>query len=165
MESLVVEEKTRDLLEKKYEEADYQDCFTVEVNYNTANKKLQVFVDSDSGMTFQKCQRLSRYLESFIDEENWLGEKYTLEVSSPGVDRPLMLPRQFKKNIGRRLEVEVKEEQKTQKGELIKTTEQGIVLAFQRTRKQGKKKIKEDVELEIPYDQIEKAIVKISFKK
>jgi hypothetical protein len=59
----------------------------------------------------------------------------------------------------------VKEEQKTQKGELIKTTEQGIVLAFQRTRKQGKKKIKEDVELEIPYDQIEKAIVKISFKK
>lgn len=165
IESLVVEEKTRDLLEKKYEEADYQDCFTVEVNYNTANKKLQVFVDSDSGMTFRKCQRLSRYLESFIDEENWLGEKYTLEVSSPGVDRPLILPRQFKKNIGRRLEVDVKEEQKTQKGELIKASDEGIVLAFQKTRKQGKKKIKEDVELEIPYDQIEKAIVKISFKK
>lgn len=161
----MIEEKTRDLLEKKYEEADYQDCFTVEVKYNTANKKLQVFVDSDSGMTFRKCQRISRYLESFIDEENWLGEKYTLEVSSPGVDRPLLLPRQYRKNLGRRLEVDIKEEKKTQKGELIKADDEKIILAFQKTRKQGKKKIKEDVELEIPYDQIEKAIVKISFKK
>lgn len=161
----MIEEKTRDLLEEKYVEADYEDCFTVGVHYNTANKKLQVFVDSDSGMTFRKCQRISRYLESFIDEENWLGEKYTLEVSSPGVDRPLLLPRQFKKNIGRRLEVEVKEEEKKHKGELIKANDQGIVLAFQTTRKQGKKKIKEEVELEIPYEQIEKALVKISFKK
>lgn len=161
----MIEEKTRDLLEKKYEEADYQDCFTVDINYNTANKKLQVFVDSDSGMTFRKCQRLSRYLESFIDEEQWLGEKYTLEVSSPGVDRPLVLPRQYKKNIGRRLEVDLKEEKKKQKGKLIKADEEGIRLAFQQTRKQGKKKIKEEVELDIPYQQIDKAIVKISFKK
>jgi ribosome maturation factor RimP len=160
----VIEEKTRDLLEKKYEEEDYKDCFTVEVKYNTANKKLQVFVDSDSGMTFRKCQRVSRYLESFIDEESWMGEKYTLEVSSPGVDRPLVLPRQYKKNLGRRLEVEVKEEDKKYKGELIKADEEQIVLAFEKTRKQGKKKIKESVEMEIPYDQIKKAIVKISFK-
>lgn len=161
---LVIEEKTRDLLEKKYEEEDYKDCFTVEVKYNTTNKKLQVFVDSDSGMTFRKCQRVSRYLESFIDEESWMGEKYTLEVSSPGVDRPLVLPRQYKKNLGRRLEVEVKEEDKKYKGELIKADEEQIVLAFEKTRKQGKKKIKESVEMEIPYDQIKKAIVKISFK-
>lgn len=160
----MIREKTIDLLEKKYEEADYQDCFTVEVNYNTANKKLQVFVDSDSGMTFQKCQRISRYLESFIDEENWLGEKYTLEVSSPGIDRPLTLSRQYKKNIGRRLEVTLKDEDKKYKGELIKADDQQIVLAFEKTHKQGKKKIKEDVEMEIPYEQIEKTIVKISFK-
>jgi ribosome maturation factor RimP len=121
-------------------------------------------VDSDSGMTFRKCQRVSRYLESFIDEESWMGEKYTLEVSSPGVDRPLVLPRQYKKNLGRRLEVEVKEEDKKYKGELIKADEEQIVLAFEKTRKQGKKKIKESVEMEIPYDQIKKAIVKISFK-
>lgn len=161
----MIAEKTRDLLEQKYTEPDYQDCFTVEVNYNPASKKLQVFVDSDSGMNFQKCQRLSRYLESFIDEENWLGEKYTLEVSSPGVDRPLVLPRQFKKNIGRRLEVAVREEQKKYKGELVEASESGIVLAFEQTQKQGKKKIKTDVRLDIPYEQIEKAVVKISFKQ
>jgi ribosome maturation factor RimP len=159
----VVEEKIRDLLEEKYQEEEFADCFTVEIKYNTANKKLQVFTDSDSGMTFRKCQRLSRFLESYIDEENWLGEKYTLEVSSPGVDRPLLLPRQYQKNIGRRLEVDTKIDDKKRKGILTRADEQGICLEFEETRKQGKKKIKEKVELELPYEQITKAIVKISF--
>jgi len=160
----VVEEQIRDLLEEKYKEEEYQDCFTVEVKYNTANKKLQVFVDSDSGITFSKCQRMSRYLESFIDGENWLGEKYTIEVSSPGVDRPLILPRQYQKSIGRRLEVDVKVDDKKRKGTLIRADGNGICLEFEETRKQGKKKIKETIELEIPYTEISKAIVKISFK-
>lgn len=161
--SLVVEEKIRDLLLEKYKEEGFEDCFTVEIKYNTANKKLQVFVDSDSGMTFAKCQQLSRYLESFIDGEDWLGEKYVLEVSSPGVDRPLTLPRQYRKNIGRRMEIDTKADDKKKKGILTRADEQGICLSFEQTRKQGKKKIKEQVELEIPYEQITKAIVKISF--
>ena len=161
----MIEEKTRDLLEQKFTEEEYQDCFIVEVKYNPANKKLQAFVDSDSSMTFQKCQRISRFLESYIDEEQWMGEKYTLEVSSPGVDRPLMLARQYKKNIGRRLEVVLRDDDKKYKGNLIKADDEGIVLESQETRKQGKKKIKETVETEIPYERISKAIVKITFKK
>lgn len=161
----VIEERTRDLLEQKFQEEEYQDCFIVEVKYNPANKKLQAFVDSDSSMTFRKCQRLSRFLESYIDEEQWMGEKYTLEVSSPGVDRPLLLPRQYKKNVGRRLEVSLNEDDKKYKGNLIEADDQGIVLESQQTRKQGKKKIKEMVQTEIPYDQINKAVVKITFKK
>lgn len=161
--SIVIEEKIRDLLEEKFQEEDYADCFIVEVKYNTANKKLQAFVDSDSSMTFRKCQRLSRFLESYIDEGNWLGEKYTLEVSSPGVDRPLQLVRQYKKNIGRRLEVLIESDDKKHKGTLIKADDQKIVLQFDMTRKQGKKKIKETVEQEIPYNQINKAVVKITF--
>ncbi|GAB5551702.1 MAG: ribosome maturation factor RimP [Saprospiraceae bacterium] len=161
----MIEERTRDLLEQKFQEEEYQDCFVVEVKYNPANKKLQAFVDSDSSMTFRKCQRLSRFLESYIDDEQWMGEKYTLEVSSPGVDRPLKLARQYTKNIGRRLEVLLHDDDKKYKGSLIKADDQGIVLESQQTRKQGKKKIKETVETEIPYDQIRKAIVKITFKK
>ena len=151
-------------MEAKFQEEEFQDCYILEIKFNPANKKMQVYADSDSGMTFRKCQRLSRYLEGYIDEENWLGEKYTLEVSSPGVDRPLSLPRQYKKNIGRRLEVELITDEKNKKGKLIKADDQGIELEYEHTRKQGKKKIKETVVAEIPYDQIAKAKVKISFK-
>ncbi len=161
----MIVEKITDLLTQKFEEEDYDDCFIVEIKHNPTNNKLAVFVDADSGMTFRKCQRLSRYLESYIDEEGWIGEKYILEVSSPGIDRPLVMPRQFKKNIGRRLELEVDIDDKKRKGVLTKADEEGICLSFEQTRKQGKKKIKEQVELELPYSAIKKATVKISFKK
>ena len=138
-----IQEKINDLLVAKFTEEDFQDCFIVEIKFNPTNNKLQAYVDSDSGMTFRKCQKLSRFLESYIDEGNWLGEKYTLEVSSPGVDRPLSIPRQYIKNIGRRLEVSVNIDDKKRKGKLIKADEEKICLEFEQTRKQGKKKIKE----------------------
>ena len=160
----MITEQIRDLLEAKFQEEAFSDCFIVEIKFNPTNNKLQAYVDSDSGMTFRKCQQLSRYLESYIDEEAWLGERYVLEVSSPGVDRPLLIPRQYINNIGRRFEVAVNIDDKLRKGTLIKADQEAICLTFEQTRKQGKKKIKEQVELEIPYEQIVSAIVKISFK-
>src|SRR5690625_6104146 len=60
---------------------------------------------SDSGMTLAKCQAFSRHIESYLDETLVLGEKYELDVSSPGLDRPLKLVRQYHNNIGRDLKV------------------------------------------------------------
>jgi len=96
------------LLDKKFEEEDFNDCFLVEAHHN--NSKLELFIDSDSNITFTKCRKISRYLESFIDENGWLGEKYTLDVSSPGITRPLKFKRQYVKNIGRKMEIKLKEE-------------------------------------------------------
>ena len=158
----MIELKIEQLLEEKFKEEEYADCFIIDISLNV-NKKLEVFIDCDSSLTFQKCQRISRYLESYIDEEGGLGEKYTLEVSSPGVARPLKLPRQYVKNIGRELDVKYNEEDKM-KGKLIAADDEKITLEYVEVTRIKKKKIKETKTLDIPYGNIRKAKVKISFR-
>ncbi len=93
-----ITERITRLLEEKYSTDEvFADCFTVSVEMKPG-QKLYVFADSDSGMTFEKCQKLSRYLESHIDSNGWLGEKYLLEVSSPGIGRPFQFLRQYNNN-------------------------------------------------------------------
>lgn len=155
--------KVEKLLAEKFKEEEFSDCFLVATELNKGNK-LEVFVDSDSGMTFQKCQRISRYLEQFIDEEKWLGEKYTLEVSSPGITRPLKFERQYRKNIGRVLTVKRNDGSK-EEGTLKEVTETAITLEEKKRIKDGKKKKTQLVETIIPFDEIREAKVKIVFKK
>ncbi len=158
----MVEEKIIDLLEAKFEEADFQECFWLDVKL-LPNKKLEVILDSDSGINFTTCRQISRYLESHIDEEGWLGEKYVLEVSSPGVNRPLKIQRQYPKHMGRKLEVKLADGTKHE-GRLVELTDNGIVLEAKVRRKEGKRKVTEVVQTPIPFDTIDKALVKISFK-
>jgi ribosome maturation factor RimP len=161
-EYMEVPERITQLLEEKFatDEA-FADCFTVDVDLKPANKLL-VFVDSDSGMSFDKCQRLSRYLESHIDTNGWLGDKYVLEVSSPGLSRPLSFLRQYRNNIGRVVAVTLKD--KTQQLGTLKAVEDTqIVLAQTAVEKEGKKKKEVPVETVIPFEQIEKTIVKAKF--
>jgi len=153
-------EQITSLLKQKFEEEAFNDCFLVEANYN--NTKLELFIDSDSNMTFEKCRLISRYLEKYIDENNWLGEKYILEVSSPGISRPLSFKRQYDKNIGRKMEIKTKEEGK-QKGTLVKVTDDKVFLEEKVRVKEGKKKVNKVLTHEIAFEQIERAIVKFSF--
>ena len=121
-------EKIELLLEEKYLTDElFNDCFTVEVEFRPASNRLHVFSDSDSGMTFEKCQKLSRFLENYIDTNNLLGEKYVLEVSSPGVGRPFKFPRQYVRSIGRTLDVTYLDKTKTE-GLLTAADETKIVL-------------------------------------
>ncbi len=156
----VIEHKIPELLEEKFQEVGFTDFFLVELKVGI-NNKVEVFIDSDSSVTFEKCQKISRFLESHIDEEGWLGEKYTLEVSSPGITRPLKFLRQYIKNLGRK--VEVTTETGTQKGKLVAATEEMVTLENEERVKVGKKKVKQTVQTEIPMAQIVKTIVKISF--
>ena len=157
----MVERKIEELLLEKFKEEEFSDCFVVEIQQN--NTKLGVFVDSDSSINFEKCRKLSRYLESYIDENNWLGEKYTLDVSSPGIGRPLKFPRQYKKNIGRKVEVTPKEE-KSITGTLIEVNDEGIVIEAKVRVKEGKKKVSKVIQTKLAFDDIKKTVVKISFK-
>ncbi|MBB4079522.1 ribosome maturation factor RimP [Lewinella aquimaris] len=141
-------------------EEEFRDCFVVDVNHS--NKKLEVFVDSDSAMTFAKCQRISRYLESYLDEEKPLGEEYVLNVSSPGVDRPLKFYRQYLKNVGRNLEVTTTEGE-TYNGLLKAATPTEVVLEAKQRIKEGKRKKTIVEDITIATDAIKKSIVKISF--
>lgn len=162
MEAFFIEEKIHGLLAEKFQEEAFQDCFLVELNLHRGNK-LEVFIDCDSGLTLDKCQRISRHLESHLDEQGWLGESYVLEVSSPGLDRPLKLRRQYLKNIGRRLSV-TRQGGEVTDGLLKAANEEGITLEVIVVRKEGKSKKKEQVLTEIPFDDIKKAMVIISFQ-
>lgn len=153
--------KIEALLAEKFQEEGFTDCFLVDMNLSASNK-LEVFVDSDSGITFKKCQQISRFLEKPIDEEGWLGEKYTLEVSSPGISRPLKFPRQYPKNIGRKLEVKLLEGAK-KTGTLTKVEPPLIILEEKIRVKEGKKKVNKIVQHEIPFESIKQARVKVSF--
>jgi len=155
--------RIQDLLEEKFEEPDWQDCFVVDIKQHP-NNKVEVFMDSDTGVTFEKCRKISRFLENIIDTEGWLGEKYTLEVSSPGVNRPLKLWRQYPKNIGRKLDI-VLEDGDKKTGLLKEVHDSEIVLEEKVRIKEGKRKKTMKKETEIPFDFIKKAVVKVSFNK
>jgi len=164
MNCSLIENKIETLLERLFtQDEEFQDCFLVSITAGT-NNKVVVFVDSDTGIKFSECQKISRYLESFIDEEGWLGEKYTLDVSSPGIMNPLLLKRQYPKNIGRRMDI-VNAEGVKMEGELVEVLDEMIIIEDIVKEKVGKKNVKKLVRTEISFDQINKATVQISFKK
>jgi len=149
------------LLQRKFLESEFSDCFLLEIRARP-NNKVEVFLDSDVGITFEKCRLISRYLEEHIDEAGWLGEKYTLEVSSPGATRPLELPRQFPKHIGRKLKVDLHSGE-TLKGKLTQANEESIFLEVSRTEKSGKKKKKIVEARELSFENIKQAVVQLAF--
>ncbi len=99
--------KVNDLLEEFFKQAEFEAYFPV--GLNLTNKKLMVFIDGDKAVSYEICRKTSRFLESHFDEHQWLGQKYTLEVSSPGIDKPLKMPRQFAKHQGRKAKVSLKD--------------------------------------------------------
>ena len=157
-----INERIGQLLEEKYSSDEmFADCYTVEIVLNPGNK-LFIYADSDSGLSLLKCQKLSRFVEHQLDESGWLGETYGIEVSSPGIERPIKFPRQYIKNVGRTLAVKCTD--KTEHLATMKSAdEHQIVLTQIVVERDGKKKIKKEVETIIPYDQIEKAVVKLPF--
>lgn len=121
-------------------------------------RKILVLVDGDQGFGIDDCANLSRHLSKCLDETNLVEDNYLLEVSTPGVDHPLKLKRQYRKNIGRTLKLKVAE--KTVEGKLTDVGEEKITL-LQET---GSGKKKELVPIEVAFTEIEKAFVTVSFK-
>jgi ribosome maturation factor RimP len=101
--------------------------FLVDLRIKPTNN-VKVFLDGDSGITIEKCVQINRRLYKKLEEAAFFPDgDFSLEVSSAGLDEPLKSLRQYKKNIGRRVEVQLADG--TQKdGELRDVTEEGIVL-------------------------------------
>ena len=126
----------------------------------SGHHKIEVYLDSDTGMTFQKCQQFSRVLEGMIEASSQFDEKYVLEVSSPGPKRPMKQLRQFPKHIGRTLQVTMKDGS-MRKGVLQEVTDGSIEIEVLQETKDKKKKVK-GVEV-IPFSEIDQAIVTFPF--
>jgi ribosome maturation factor RimP len=148
------------LVEKSLEENQLSDCFLIDIKIN--NNKIEVYLDSDEQVTYAKCRKVSRYLEEVLDEKKWFGEKYTLDVSSAGVRRPLQFPRQYIKNIGRNIELQITDGGKY-KGKLTGANEEEIIIEWEEKVKEGKKKKIVQNRKSFQYNEIKEAKIKISF--
>lgn len=137
------------------------DKFIVEVLVSGKKipKRVMIIIDGDHGITIDDCAELSRVLSKQFDDRGFFGDdNYLLEVSTPGLDHPLKLKRQYFKNTGRNVKVVGKES--SQEGKLKEVTDEKIVLV----QETGAGKKKETRELEIPFSEIEKTFVMVSFK-
>jgi len=148
------------VLEKAVAEAISEDpgTFLVEVRIRPTNN-IKVFLDADGGVTIEKCVSLNRKLYKLVEEEGFYPDgDFSIEVSSAGLDEPLKLHRQYKKNIGRRLEV-VTTGGEVFGGLLKEVDEENIMLSEER----GKAKKKEVVEHTIPFVNIKTAKIQVVF--
>jgi len=100
----------------------------LQVRGESGGKIVEVFVDSEAGVTTELCADLSREIGSAIDMAGEIHGSYRLVVSSPGADRPLRFPWQYKKHVGRRVTVVAKDEagRRQLAGTLKQADEHGI---------------------------------------
>lgn len=69
------------------------------------SKVIEVYIDTDDGITLEVCTEISRQLSEKMDEADLITGRYRMDVSSPGLDRPLKLLRQYPRNIGRNCKI------------------------------------------------------------
>ena len=144
------------LIEKLIE--DKEAVFLVSVRIKPTNN-IKVFLDADDGLSIEKCIKINRALYKIIEEQAWYPDgNFSLEISSAGVDEPLKLLRQYKKNAGRKLEVTFENGSKLE-GKLLVADENSIQLEYT----EGKNKKAVTHIKEIAYSEIKQAIVLISF--
>ena len=94
-------------LAQRVVEAEGLDLVEVEFKTGKSRKLLRVFIDKPGGVTVSDCENISQQLGTLLDVENLLQDAYILEVSSPGVDRPLKSDRDFQRALGHWVKVYV----------------------------------------------------------
>ncbi len=133
------------------------DIFIVNVKVKPVNN-IKVYLDADSGLSIEKCTMVNRKLYAQIEETQMFPDgDFSLEVSSPGVDEPLLQPRQYKKNIGRKVLVTDKEG-KESTGLMMDVTDEHIVLEMKGAKTKDPK-----VVAEIPFTNIKTTVVQVIF--
>ncbi|GGH44633.1 hypothetical protein IA57_03280 [Mangrovimonas yunxiaonensis] len=145
------------LLEKALEER--SDLFLIELSVGD-DYGVKVVIDGDKGVTVEDCIFVSRAIEHNLDRE---AQDFSLVVTSAGAASPLVIPRQFKKNIGRVLNVKTADS--AVEGSLVAATDQAITLAWKAREPKpvGKGKHTVNKEANIAYENIVEAKVMIKF--
>jgi len=153
----MLQERVENLLEEAFQE--YNSLFLISLNISDQNHIL-IVIDGDEGVSVDDCIAVSRKIENNLDREE---EDFSLEVASSGVSEPLKFPRQYQKNIGRKLEVTTKTDKFV--GNLTDVNEDEIVLSWKAKEPKpiGKGKVTVDKEAKIAFQEIEKAKVVITF--
>jgi ribosome maturation factor RimP len=149
-----LELRIRELLEGILNETD-----SYLVDLKIRPNKVEVFADCDPHITIDDCVRISRFLERQLDEEFSFSQQYALEVSSPGMDQPLKILRQYKKNIGRQIDVTMVSGMK-KSGRLLFADEEKIVIEEEILKQKNNREI---LQSEIPFVQIKSTNIVFQF--
>ncbi|MDG6773090.1 ribosome maturation factor RimP [Thiomicrorhabdus sp. ZW0627] len=144
---MILEKKLEELLKPTIETMGFE-LWAVEYMPAGRHSTLRVFVDKESGITVDDCADISRQLSAVLDVEDPITNAYMLEVSSPGLDRPLIKPEHFKRYEGKQVRLRTVSSvlgRKKFTGPMTRVTDEGI-------------EVEVDGELfEIPFDMIDKA--------
>lgn len=113
-----------------------KDIYLVEVDYTKESNiyYLRIFLDTEDGITIDKCSEVSRILSKKLDELDFIEESYFLEVSSPGIDRPFKSIEDYKNNINQKIEINLYAKRDNDKifvGKLIKIEEDNITIQLE----------------------------------
>ncbi len=155
---MITENTIRSLIAEKIEGTEY---YILELEIKPGNN-IRVELESMGPVSISDCVDISRQIEHNLDRE---AEDFSLQVSSPGIDKSLRDHRQYIKNIGRSLKVRLTGGEEIE-GELLAADEKGIKLQSSRKERVPgkKKKILIEEELDLSYPEVKEAKIKINFK-
>lgn len=152
----------KDIVEKLLDEAlaERPSLFLIDLKISATNQ-IVIIIDGDEGVNLRDCVDVSRAIEHNIDEEEY---DFSLEVTSAGATEPIVLIRQYRKNLGRKLEVETMDGEKIE-AKLEAVTDEGITLKWKAREPKPVGKGKHTVEKEavIEYTNIKEAKAVITF--
>lgn len=124
------------------------ELYGIEYQLQGRHSLLRIYIDTEQGIAIEDCERVSHQVSGVLDVEDPIQGAYTLEVSSPGMDRPLFKPEHFERYAGSLIKIVTQAPingQRKFSGRLVGLREQDIVLAL------------EAGELVVPYDSVDKA--------
>ena len=147
-----LEQALQDQLEPVVADAGY-DLEELRVIPAGKRRVVRLLVDADNGVELDAVAEVSRAVSEVLDEQDLMGDAaYVLEVSSPGVDRPLSLPRHWRRTVGRLVRVRFAGDREPVTGRLQEADERGAVLRA------------DEESLEVSYDDVASAVVQVEFK-
>ena len=129
------------------------DIVDIELAGNARRTVLRIFLDKPGGVTLEDCEKFSRSLSAVLDVEDPISSRYVLEVSSPGLDRPLRTRRDFQISTGKLARIVTREKIAGETlliGRILSANEQSVTVVVEGSK-----------EVSIPFEQISKARLEI----
>jgi ribosome maturation factor RimP len=145
------------LLVESLVQASDMELVDVEFRFENGRWTLRVFIDKKEGVTLDDCAYISRELGDLIETEDIIDYKYVLEISSPGLNRPLKKENDFVRSIGKMVTLKMSRPINTRKnvaGRLTHVREGMITILME-----------DNTSVELPLGEIEKARLKYEFGK